>query len=356
MKTLKYEDLIVWETRLPRKSQCNAVGFDHRPNPLIVGNMVIYDSFSPGRLIALDKKNGNLLWKIKLNYLGGHNIVCHQGLLYSGTSQEVLCINPKNGKVIWQFAPYGLSYEHFYSGYTLDNGRLYLGDRKGFLYCLNAKTGEVLWKQQTGSGNRNQLNATPIIDGSLIYAVNICYKLSVFNKNTGAKIWDCKVKDGSIYPPTITKECIYIQSDEGLTTLSKKKRQVVAREKFKGFKISGFIVIGKNKFLLVSKKDRKDDKITYIAEYREGKLINKIKLGEYIFRLGEVDRDLFSIVGFHDIFLYSSKKKKMVLNIKWDKKNKRFPWPNTPSFEGNKMYIAEFTGYASVLKLPFAIK
>lgn len=167
-----------------------------RPNPLVAGDSVFASLFAPGSVCAVARNSGELLWTTNLDSHASSSVSRHAGVLYATSSRTLFALNPRTGKIRWQFSPKSKPGEWIYSLPAVKAGRLFLGDRCGNLHCLDAKTGNLVWRRQTSRGENNQANSTALITGSSVIAANnqgvvICYSI-----DTGATLWRQKV-DGA---------------------------------------------------------------------------------------------------------------------------------------------------------------
>ncbi len=113
-------------------------------NVLVADDRVIFSCFSPGRIAAVSLADGQPLWQTDLAYYGPASMVAAEGRLFADDGQVVLCLEPADGSIIWEWCPYGRDGEFFYSAVAIDGSHLYIGDTQGRFNCLDATSGEVL--------------------------------------------------------------------------------------------------------------------------------------------------------------------------------------------------------------------
>ncbi len=74
--------------------------------------------FSKGRVAAIDKKNGDIIWEVKLKdyiknavslYYG--QITVEDNKVFVGTSGLLFCLNAKDGSLIWKNELKGWGYQ-----------------------------------------------------------------------------------------------------------------------------------------------------------------------------------------------------------------------------------------------------
>ena len=74
--------------------------------------------FSKGRVAAIDKKNGEIIWEVKVKDLLNHNgsfyygqIIVEDNKVYVGTTGILLCLNAKDGSMLWKNELKGWGYQ-----------------------------------------------------------------------------------------------------------------------------------------------------------------------------------------------------------------------------------------------------
>jgi outer membrane protein assembly factor BamB len=84
-----------------------------------------------------------------------------------------------------------------FSSVTVSDGKLYtLWDENGtqFLFCLDAGTGKELWRLKLGKAFTNHYGngprSTPLVDGSVVFAVGTDGRLVVADRSSGKLIWE----------------------------------------------------------------------------------------------------------------------------------------------------------------------
>ena len=55
-----------------------------------------------GSVMAIDRKNGSIVWETKLSGSGMVNVVWDDGLLLAHTRGELYAVVPENGRIAWK--------------------------------------------------------------------------------------------------------------------------------------------------------------------------------------------------------------------------------------------------------------
>ena len=151
---LSFDDLAIWRTALPGVQHAVLPPSSDRPNPKLGDGLLFVSVFAPGCVYALDAATGTICWRRELPYLGGSSVELAGDLLLARTAQTLYSLDPTSGSTRWEFCPHGSEGETLYSEPVLDGRRLFIGDRRGWLYCLEVETGQTIWKRETSDARR----------------------------------------------------------------------------------------------------------------------------------------------------------------------------------------------------------
>ena len=98
---------------------------------------------TPARLIALDKKNGSVLWMVELDAAVYSNIVVTGGRVYVGSMNGTIYCISEDGEVLWSST---IEEREFVRGLAYGDNKLFVSlEDRYYLYALNAATGELEW-------------------------------------------------------------------------------------------------------------------------------------------------------------------------------------------------------------------
>jgi outer membrane protein assembly factor BamB len=147
-----------------------------RRDALYIGGLV--------QLLALDTRDGSLLWKDSLNEgFAYSNPLLRENILYCGSTQgNMYAFNARNGNVIWKKF---LSATGIESPATAEGNMLYVGTNDDYFIALNAITGERIWEFKTGA---NVSTKAVIFNNTIIFGSSDGYVYSL-DKATGSPVW-----------------------------------------------------------------------------------------------------------------------------------------------------------------------
>lgn len=63
-----------------------------------------------GKVTAIERKTGELLWQTRLDGRGMVNVVWDDGLLMAHTKGELFCLAPEDGRIVWKNGLSGMGY------------------------------------------------------------------------------------------------------------------------------------------------------------------------------------------------------------------------------------------------------
>lgn len=156
--------------------------------PVIYGDR-IYQLSDDAVLWCLNKKTGHTVWRKKLGQLSASTPAVTANTVYvtilsSGhpnTPGRVVALNSKNGAIRW-FRGLPSRAE---SSPLLDHGKLFFGSEAGTVYALSARNGSVLWSYHAGGS----VKASPSLSGGILYFGDYSGHVQAVSERTGRLIW-----------------------------------------------------------------------------------------------------------------------------------------------------------------------
>jgi outer membrane protein assembly factor BamB len=137
--------------------------------PIAVGDRLFLTT-NDGRVVALNRKNGNVVWKRDMGYLAASSPAYGDKKIYVTILERqrnlragrVTALRARDGKLVWS-RPLASRTE---SSPLYDDGRVYFGAEDGSVYAMRAGNGSVSWKFRAGGAVKGGL---ALADGKLYF-------------------------------------------------------------------------------------------------------------------------------------------------------------------------------------------
>lgn len=201
---------------------------------------VIYFGGYQKALYALNAQTGEEIWRTPLMNRTGTGIVL-EGIaqdkthVYAATPGRIYALNKKDGSVAWDFVMPENENGQMHPPQLSDDGILYT--HSGFkLYALDVKTGSIKWsyeppaRQDRLEGHpRLRYDALPHIYKDLVFVIEIDGLISAVNRHTGKVEWQINgkpVTGGYPYFVTTPEEKIILHSSGALLQLNATEHKV----------------------------------------------------------------------------------------------------------------------------------
>lgn len=167
-------------------------------SPVIIRKNRIIFGARNGKIYALNKKDGSLVWEEELS---------SEILARPAAGQDVLVVRTNDGKLYGvniDTGKYFWVYERKVPALSLrgtgspvvDNNSLYVGFDNGKLISLSLDAGKVKWESTvalpTGRSDLERMvdiDADPLINEGVVYAVSFQGKIAAMDKITGRNLW-----------------------------------------------------------------------------------------------------------------------------------------------------------------------
>jgi len=182
-----------WRTKLPEVKHAILPPSTTRPNPLVVGDLVIASIFAPGAVCAVNRGTGKLIWRRLLDNLAGSAVSFANGIVFAKTAHSIYALDYRTGGIRWEFTPRKQPGEWIYSQPVVYRGRLFFGDRTGMFHCLEAMTGRPLWRRRTSRNSNADVNATALAIGTRVITACNAGMVVCYDTRTGETIWRQRV-------------------------------------------------------------------------------------------------------------------------------------------------------------------
>jgi len=190
--------------------------------PILIGDR-LFMTTNDGRVIALNRKNGKVVWRRDMGYLAASSPAYGDKRIYvtilertkNQRAGRVAAIRARDGKLVWS-RPLAARSE---SSPVYDDGRVYFGAEDGSVYALRAGNGSVSWKYQAGGAVKGGL---ALADGKLYFGAYGGTMYALWQR-TGREAWTAGTSGanfglsaGNFYStPAVAYGRVYIGNTDG---------------------------------------------------------------------------------------------------------------------------------------------
>jgi outer membrane protein assembly factor BamB len=187
----------------------------------VTADAVIFSDLD-GRLIALNKSSGTLLWKRHFNReILGQPLVMGSRVYVLVGERDVAALNVGDGKNSWQRVLDIYTRDitmHGQASFTTDGSRLFIGLADGHVYALSPGDGSVAWEQTLNLPLQSfkDIDADVVVSGDALYTVGYFGALDKLNRGSGGKIWQAEVASG--VSPLVQDGRVYVSDVNGALT------------------------------------------------------------------------------------------------------------------------------------------
>jgi len=184
--------------------------------------MYRHDSSRSGYQPVSTPNTNSTLWSWSVPSGTVKNPVIAEGIVYVAAYDDLYAIDETTGAQLWtvDVNTGSSSFNVGDRGPTVSDGKVYVGDKEGFLWCLNATNGQEIWHWPTAIPP-GDINTNPVVANGRVYfgtddgASGNNY-LVALNATTGAQEWQYTAPDNSILSsPAIDGTWIYFGCDDG---------------------------------------------------------------------------------------------------------------------------------------------
>ncbi len=153
----------------------------------------IYTTDSRGRVSALEKETGRLLWEARLKNKISAGVGLGDGLVLVGTAKgELIALAQDSGKRLWTAS---LSSE-ILSPPAVDLGTVVAQTVDGKVFALSATDGQFLWRQERSEPALSlRGTSAPLAIGGIVLTGFASGKLAAFQLKDGHVLWEIPVAE-----------------------------------------------------------------------------------------------------------------------------------------------------------------
>lgn len=170
---------------------------------LVIDSGVIYAGFAGGKLIAVRLEDGGLLWEATVAQPKGTTEieriaditslpVVDGPVVYAAAYQgRVVALDRSNGRILWSRDISS------YTGLASENGRVYVSQASGAVYSLDYASGKTFWRQEDLA---NRLLSAPLSLGDKIAVGDVEGYVHILSREDGSFLGRIRVGDSPIMP------------------------------------------------------------------------------------------------------------------------------------------------------------
>ena len=186
-------------------------------SPAVVHGIVYFGSYD-GFVYALDAVNGRQIWNYSDSNSGSDaSPAVANGVVYIGDEcNNFYALNAEDGKNRWNFSALAVV-----GSPTVDNGRVYIGQREDFgeggFFALNGSNGVQLWNFSIGPGTYGDPITAAAARGVVYFGICNDYMGSqggniwALDSTTGRQVWMDSIEDAAFMTtPTVVNGVVYI--------------------------------------------------------------------------------------------------------------------------------------------------
>lgn len=202
--TLPAEPEIIWKHKVKEgsfESTPLIISTDGRPPMAVIGDL-------DGRLIALDLKDGKLLWEQDLGELGFTAAAAYQdGKIFIGDFDGFFHCLDLDGKPVWKYEAEGeiLGSANFYKNLVL------FGAQDGNLYAVDRENGKLVWKYQAD----DQIQCSTTVVDNRAFLAGCDGKLHIVDLDTGKDVAKVDIESPTGTTPAALGDRVYFGTQQG---------------------------------------------------------------------------------------------------------------------------------------------
>lgn len=187
----------------------------------LVTEAAVYAGFDDGKLLALDRDDGEVLWETTVSLPSGRTEVermvdldgrfmLRDGILYVSSFQgRLAAVQALSGDILWtrefsSFQPLGI-----------DDRAVYLSAENSHLWAIDRRTGAAFWKQDVL--NARQITAPALVGDDRLVVADLAGYVHWFERDDGRLVGRIRAADSRIYvQPLIWRDQVLTLDKFGL--------------------------------------------------------------------------------------------------------------------------------------------
>ncbi len=252
-----------------------------------------------GQVVAFDALTGKVRWRTGIGPTESSPLV-HQGRVYVGDWRGyVYALDAKTGRIRWRFQTGG----RVKGAVAALGNRVFVGSYDGRLSALDSRTGALQWRSssQDRFGGRGRFYSTPAVAYGRVFVGSTDGKVYAFGASTGDLLWS-RSTGGYVYSsPAVWEKLVLVGSYSGSFFAIDAATGEVRWRFAAGARISGAptVMAGNVYFATLSRR-------TFAVDARTGRRVWTFAEGQYSPLVADADR--VYLVGLARIFALTEKR------------------------------------------------
>ncbi len=185
-------------------------------------NGFIYATNGLGYVAALDARNGGIVWKVRPGGpLRGAPTVVGGTLYVMSQDNQIYSLKTGDGAQNWsQAASLEIAGVFGTASPAAGQGTVVAGFSSGELNAYRYENGRMVWQDalqrtsiRTSVSSLSDIDADPVIDGGVVYAVGQGGRMVALELNTGQRLWELNI--AGISTPWVAGDWVFVVTDDG---------------------------------------------------------------------------------------------------------------------------------------------
>lgn len=172
--------------------------------PLLVDDKVFIGA-ADNFLIALNARDGSLLWRYEMGHSIWSQPTLAEGVLYvTSMDRSVYALNPETGELIWRTTLSGA----IAAKPVVVDGLVYVSSFDNTLHTLDAASGAEVWAAEA----TDWIWSAPAVDANHVYLADASGLALAVTRDTGQKVWEYQASGPVQASPVIHNDVVFIAS------------------------------------------------------------------------------------------------------------------------------------------------
>ncbi|MEM7217976.1 MAG: outer membrane protein assembly factor BamB [Pseudomonadota bacterium] len=277
----------LWQVRIGDPDGNGARFWDRRDPAFVSGGTgagggLVFIGTTAGDVIALDAGDGSEFWRIQVGTEVVAPPVFDDGRLFVQTIDgRLLARDAEDGSAIWAFdIPVPILTLRGTATPVVEDEIVYTGFANGMLVALNARNGERLWQHRVRlPQGRSELqrmadvDASPLVDGPLIYAISHNGNIVGVRRQDGRPLWQREYASHKDLATGYSQLYLVDERDEVVALDTQTAEDAWTQEGLVNRKLSAPLAF--SNYLLIGD----DQGYLHVLAQSDGRFIGRVKLG-----------------------------------------------------------------------------